>query len=584
MSTSLSTPTTITTTALCSSKSSLISSDDQWGNIAVLTGTSVAAQIVGTSTRAGKLLGAPVSAMAITFALASFGIPMGLGSNNLPLLSPGGTITARKLQLLSIQLATPLILLGANFNNGSTNDSANDSDSTTTTSLYPLFLGFAVASIGTILGVSLGWICVGNAIQHTCQIFGMNDGLKIASALLAKNIGGGINYVAVCSALKASPEAIATGLCIDNFAALVYFPLSNLIANRYPDPATATVIVATTDTTASSSLSSSVSSVPDDDDDINDDSTDISLSLKTSSTISGNNDNNSVMTVESISIAIFAACGLLWLGDLVANSNIINSPSSQIPIVTLLSVLVASGILIKPIHFIQKQRKRKRTKQIRKREVDGSDGRRRRWSLLSILGKTKNNDDHGTSNANHNHNNTINNTFNINLLRNTCDTLGTVCLYLFFATAGAPGMRVAHSMKSAIWPLSLFSLCLYSVHGMVLYSSYKLFGIKEKQQIQQQKTRSSTAVSSSSSSSSIGSSNNNNHNNNSSWRDAFSPQRLLIASSSAIGGPATSVALARSVQWESLIVPALLIGNIGYAIATFVGIAFYYCFAAVTIA
>merc|ERR1712238_421333 len=98
--------------------------------------------------------------------------------------------------------------------------------------------------------------------------------------------------------------------------------------------------------------------------------------------------------------------------------------------------------------------------------------------------------------------------------------------------------RVAHSMKSAIWPLSLFSLCLYSVHGMVLYSSYKLFGIKEKQQQQQHQTRSSTTVSSPSSSSSIGSSN-----NNSSWRDAFSPQRLLIASSSAIGGPATSVAL-----------------------------------------
>jgi hypothetical protein len=34
------------------------------------------------------------------------------------------------------------------------------------------------------------------------------------------------------------------------------------------------------------------------------------------------------------------------------------------------------------------------------------------------------------------------------------------------------------------------------------------------------------------------------------------------------------------VKWESLIVPALLVGNIGYAIATFIGIGFYYCFAA----
>ena len=157
-------------------------------------------------------------------------------------------------------------------------------------------------------------------------------------------------------------------------------------------------------------------------------------------------------------------------------------------------------------------------------------------------------------------------------------------------------MRVAKSMKSAILPLSIFSMCLYTIHGMVLYSSYKLFGIqqfKKKNQIgkgkgkrygfefrrqkkkqqqddkNKQKQRRGTTSSASKSSSS-----------SSSWRDAFSPQRLLIASSSAIGGPATSVALARSVKWESLIVPALLVGNIGYAIATFIGIGFYYCFAA----
>jgi hypothetical protein len=151
-------------------------------------------------------------------------------------------------------------------------------------------------------------------------------------------------------------------------------------------------------------------------------------------------------------------------------------------------------------------------------------------------------------------------------------------------------MRVAKSMKSALLPLSLFSMCLYTIHGMVLYSSYKLFGIQQPQKKQNQGKRygfevrrqknkqqrrwnSSASKSSSSRSSSSSSS-------SSSWRDAFSPQRLLIASSSAIGGPATSVALARSVKWESLIVPALLVGNIGYAIATFIGIGFYYCFAA----
>jgi uncharacterized membrane protein len=52
----------------------------------------------------------------------------------------------------------------------------------------------------------------------------------------------------------------------------------------------------------------------------------------------------------------------------------------------------------------------------------------------------------------------------------------------------------------------------------------------------------------------------------------------LVASSSAIGGPATSVALAQAAGWESLTVPSLIVGNIGYAIASFIGLAYYAIF------
>ena len=51
--------------------------------------------------------------------------------------------------------------------------------------------------------------------------------------------------------------------------------------------------------------------------------------------------------------------------------------------------------------------------------------------------------------------------------------------------------------------------------------------------------------------------------------------RLLVSSSAAIGGPATAVALATEAQWKSLMVPSLIIGNIGYAIATFCGLVFH---------
>jgi uncharacterized membrane protein len=87
--------------------------------------------------------------------------------------------------------------------------------------------------------------------------------------------------------------------------------------------------------------------------------------------------------------------------------------------------------------------------------------------------------------------------------------------------------------------LGLFLTTLYAVHGLILAACYKI-GSKRF--------------------------------------PAFQPQRLLIASSAAIGGPATSVALAQAAGWESLTVPSLLVGNIGYAIATFCGLAYHAIF------
>ena len=62
------------------------------------------------------------------------------------------------------------------------------------------------------------------------------------------------------------------------------------------------------------------------------------------------------------------------------------------------------------------------------------------------------------------------------------------------------------------------------------------------------------------------------------WRDVAAPQRLLAASSAAIGGPATAAALAKSFGWKSLLTPSLLVGNVGYAVATFLGLIFYGAF------
>lgn len=47
---------------------------------------------------------------------------------------------------------------------------------------------------------------------------------------------------------------------------------------------------------------------------------------------------------------------------------------------------------------------------------------------------------------------------------------------------------------------------------------------------------------------------------------------LLVASNANVGGPATALAMAAAKNWQSLLIPALLIGVFGYSIATFVGL------------
>lgn len=126
-----------TTTAVSFSRYSsifpLIASGDCWGNWAVLTGTAAAAQILGTTTAIGQLLGPPVTAMALTFVLASIGV-----------LTPGGTVAAKQLQLLSLQLATPLILMGADLRDAGKR-------------CGPLLISFAAASVATLIASLVGW-------------------------------------------------------------------------------------------------------------------------------------------------------------------------------------------------------------------------------------------------------------------------------------------------------------------------------------------------------------------------------------------------------------------------------------------
>ena len=60
----------------------------------------------------------------------------------------------------------------------------------------------------------------------------------------------------------------------------------------------------------------------------------------------------------------------------------------------------------------------------------------------------------------------------------------------------------------------------------------------------------------------------------------LSTRELLVASNANVGGPATAGALAAGKNWTELVVPGMLVGNLGNALGTFVGLgmakAFYH--------
>lgn len=461
-----------------STATSIISQFDSWGNIAALSFVASFAQLLGKSTTVGKLLGAPVTAMALSFALSSIDwIPTKLSTTSTmswtltTLLPPGGSTASSFLQNLSLTLATPLLLLGTSIRGNELRRCGS------------LLASFVVASTGTLLGAIAAFSVPRIRSAMLASLPG-RDGTIIAAALLAKNIGGGINYVAVCACLGASTESIAAGMCVDNVMALLYFPLTSLLASSYGD--------CNDDIDKSNELDFTADSCGDD------------------SIIVGDESSSSM---EALSHAFTLAAVLTSLGkflNLQLHCGGGDSDSSKLnlslPITTLLAVLFST--YYPPDVFLSATTTRR---QRRRKGTEGGGG--------------------GNDNEND--------------IARAGQTLGTSLLYLFFATAGAQGWRLKDTIRKSFPAIASFLVILYSVHGCVLWGAKRLV------------------------------THFNSGRRESYWTKMVEPQRLLVASSAAIGGPATAVALAKSFNWESLLTSSLLVGNVGYAIATFIGLLFY---------
>jgi uncharacterized membrane protein len=182
--------------------------DNQWGIYATVAVSAATALRLERKTKVGKSLSGPVTAMLISAVLTNIGI-----------LPSEGSIYIVSLQGFVLKLATPMLLFGADLKKIFRETGV-------------MLKAFVLGTLGTMLGSLLGFLLMSGSMRN----IGIDgDSWKIASALCAKNVGGGLNFFAVADAIKLSPSALATGLAVDNLLGLLYFPFVSWLGAPYDE-------------------------------------------------------------------------------------------------------------------------------------------------------------------------------------------------------------------------------------------------------------------------------------------------------------------------------------------------------------
>ena len=384
--------------------------DDSWSVFAILAASAIVGRGLGT-TAVGRALSAPVCAMVVTFVLTAAHV------------LPEATKAVTGAQGLAVQLATPLLLLNADLR----------AVGQRATRMVPAFLlGTVGTCAGTVAGVAL--------LQAPLTAVLGADALIAACALMAKNIGGGLNFVAVAAALRMSPLAFATALAVDNVMALVYFPLVAWLGRGLPDLPAADAVVC--DATAEG---------------------DAETSPLATGTLEARTDDGRQGAALAVGLVATAASRVLAAHSL---------QGFELPIASVLTVAAAT---LAP-----------------------------QW-----LGP----------------------------LAPSASELGSTGLFIFFASAGWTGGSLGSAALLGAGPVLLgFLTILYAVHLAIILglSALARQALPSMPFIQR----------------------------------CAHLQLALVGSNANIGGPATASALASGNGWPSLVAPALLVGNAGYAIAT----------------
>ena len=417
-------------------------------------------------TAIGRALSGPVCAMVCGALFANLGV----------LPAPGPHYAA--IQTATVSLATPALLFGADLR----------AVLRATGSLSVAFLvgsfSVALASFAAFYGLSDAMRAVGAAAN--------GDGWKLSAALVAKNVGGGINYVALCDTLGVSPAAFSAGIAADNVFAVLYFPLASFLGGApqparaaapdgkrgdalldaggrdrgVRDPETTTRVsdwrdaLPTTQSPFDASDWRDCAAADDDDDDERRRERRRKETETTTAPVSES------VTVGSLILATAVSCGVLTAATRLAPASL-----GVLPTATLITVSLATVTPPAVSRF----------------------------------------------------------------LKPAGDAVGACLLFAFFATAGAAGGAVSRAFSHPA--LFAYLGVLYSVHALGMFViGKKLLGL--------------------------------------------STRELLVASNANVGGPATAGALAAGKNWTELVVPGMLVGNLGNAVGTFVGLgmakAFYH--------
>ena len=182
----------------------LVQPGDHWGVWAAILAAS-SFGLWGNKQRWGaKVGGASLLSTLLALVLANVGV--------IPNAAPAYTIVIKFL----LPLAVPLLLLTADL-------------ARVLTCTGRVLWCFLVGAVGTALGSVLAFAMVPLGSLGP-------DAWKVAAALMARHVGGAVNYVAVAGALEIPANLVAAGLAADNLMNALYFAMLFSLARRAEPP------------------------------------------------------------------------------------------------------------------------------------------------------------------------------------------------------------------------------------------------------------------------------------------------------------------------------------------------------------